>query len=130
MPDRALLLDTCALVWLTTDAPQLSSSARSAIDAADMVYVSAISAWELSLKASHGALELPAPPGEWFSRALDQHHLSLVDLTVDILVASNALPRHHRDPADRFIIATAHHLNATVVTADHRFNLYDVNLIV
>ena len=130
MSERTLLLDTCALVWLTMDAPELSSTARSAINTADMVYVSAISAWEIGLKTSRRVLKLPLPPAEWFSRALDHHHLTLADLSVDVLVAANSLPWHHRDPADRFIIATAIHLNATVVTRDRRFELYDVDIIV
>lgn len=126
MSERVLLLDTCALVWLAAGAPQLSQDARSAINAADMVHVSAISAWEVSLKASKGALHLPLPAGDWFRKALDQHNLALMALGVDILVAADELPWHHRDPADRFIIATAVRLGATVVTADARFSLYDI----
>lgn len=130
MPDRHLVLDTCALIWLVAGAPDLSEQARKTIDSADRVCVSAISAWEISLKAARGTLTLPLPPAEWFARAIDQHHLTLAALSVDILIAANALPWHHRDPADRFIIATAHHLNAAIVTADQRFRLYNVNLLI
>ena len=129
MPERCLLLDTCALVWLATDAAELSRRSRTAIDDADMVCVSAISAWEISLKAARNTLELPLPPAEWFSRILDHHHLNLAALSVDILVAANSLPWHHRDPADRFIIATAADLGAAVVTADRRFKLYDIDVL-
>ena len=129
MPDRNLLLDTCALIWLATGTPELSEQARAAIDRTDMVCVSAISAWEISLKTARGTLELPFPPGEWFARVLDHHHLTLATLSVDVLVAANSLPWHHRDPADRFIIATARELGATVVTADRRFQLYDINVL-
>ena len=129
MSDRRLLLDTCALIWLATGASELSEQTRAAINRADIVCVSAISAWEISLKAARGTLELPIPPAEWFGRALDHHHLTLADLSVDILVAANSLPWHHRDPADRFIIATARELGATVVTADSRFQLYDINVL-
>jgi PIN domain nuclease of toxin-antitoxin system len=129
MPERSLLLDTCALIWLATDAPELSQKARAAIDEADMVWVSAISAWEISLKAARGALELPLPASEWFNKAIEHHHLSLAALSVDILVGANDLPWHHRDPADRFIIATARALPAAVVTADRRFQLYDIGVL-
>jgi len=91
--------------------------------------VSAISAWEISLKVARVTLELPAPPKTWFGRALDHHRLSLAALSVDVLVAANSLPWHHRDPADRFIIATARALGATVVTADRRFQLYDIEVL-
>ena len=129
MPERFLLLDTCALIWLATDCPDLSQRSRTAIDDADMVCVSAISAWEISLKAAHNTLELPLPPAEWFEKVLDHHHLSLAALRVEILVAANSLPWHHRDPADRFIIATARDLGAAVVTTDRRFQLYDIDVL-
>lgn len=129
MPERHLLLDTCALIWLAAGDSQLSPKARDAVDRADLVSVSAISAWEISLKVARETLELPLPPGEWFTEILTGHHLNLAALTVDVLVAANALPWHHRDPADRFIIATARSLGAAVVTADRRFRQYDVPVL-
>ena len=68
MSERSLLLDTCALIWLSSGASQLTERARTAIDAADMVWVSAISVWEISLKVARETLELSAPPEAWFSR--------------------------------------------------------------
>ena len=88
--------------------------------------MSAISAWEIGLKAAHEILILPLPPEEWFNRTMVHHHLSLAALSVDVLVAANALPWHHRDLADRFIIATARSLGASVVTADQK---YDVRVL-
>ena len=129
MPERTLVLDTCAFIWLATGAPELSREARSAIDEADTVWVSAISAWEISLKVAHETLELPSPVAEWFPRVVDHHHLSLAALSVDVLIAANELPWHHRDPADRFIIATSRSLGAAVVTADRRFRQYDVRAL-
>ena len=129
MSERSLLLDTCALIWLVSGAPDLSEQSRAEIEEADTVWVSAISAWEISLKVARSTLELPAPPAEWFGRALDHHHLSLAALSVDVLVAANSLPWHNRDPADRFIIATALALGAAVITADRQFQLYDVTVL-
>jgi len=75
MPERSLVLDTCALIWLSSDAAELSQQARKAIDAADTVWVSAISAWEISLKVARQTLTLPMAPEQWFGRALEHHHL-------------------------------------------------------
>ena len=99
MPERGLLLDTCALIWLSSGAPDLSQRARTAIDRADTVWVSAISAWEISLKVARETLKLPVGAEEWFDRVLDNHRLSLAALTVEVLVAANSLPWHHRDAA-------------------------------
>ena len=129
MPERSLLLDTCALIWLSSDAAELSQQARKAIDVADTVWVSAISAWEISLKVARQTLTLPMAPEQWFGRALEHHHLSLAALSVEVLVAANTLPWHHRDPADRFIIATAQALGAAVVTADRKFQQYEVRVL-
>ena len=129
MSERSLLLDTCTLIGLSSDAAELSEQARAAINAADTVWVSAISAWEISLKVARETLELPLEPETWFGRAMEHHHLSLAALDVHLLVAANALPWHHRDPADRFIIATARSLGAAVVTADRKFEQYDVAVL-
>ena len=129
MAERQLLLDTCALVWLVAGSPRLSDGARAAIDRADVVAVSAISAWEVSLKVADGGLELPLAPLDWFESAVTHHGLSVAALSIDILVAANSLPWHHRDPADRFIIATAQQMSAAVVSADRRFAQYDIALM-
>ena len=126
---RQLILDTCALVWLVSGHARLSKEARTQIEAAQLVYVCPISAWEISLKVARGTLELPLPPLEWFNRSLDVHHLTLTDLSVEVLIHANTLPWHHRDPADRFIIATAQMENLTVVTSDGRFKDYGVETL-
>ena len=126
---RQLILDTCALIWLVADAPHLSETARQEIEAAQLVFVSPISAWEVSLKAARGGLDLPLPPLEWFNRAIIAHHLVIADLSVEILVRANQLPWHHRDPADRFIIATAKQYGLAIVTGDGRFAAYGVEVV-
>ncbi len=126
---RRLVLDTCALLWLASGSKNLSAAALKAVDKADMVLVSAITAWEIGIKVAKNALELPLPSDEWFRRALDQHGLILADLSLDILNYANKLPWHHRDPADRFIIATAMMEQCPVVTRDRHFHKYDIEIL-
>lgn len=55
-----LLLDTCAFLWLTTDAPELSQTAKTLFqDTANTVYLSSVSAWEIIVKHVLGKLPLP-----------------------------------------------------------------------
>jgi PIN domain nuclease of toxin-antitoxin system len=129
MPDRQLILDTCALLWLASGDARLSRPTIREIDAARSVQVSAISAWEISLKVAMRHLELPLPATEWFAAALRQHGLTVAPLDVEVLMAANDLPWHHRDPADRFIIATAKRHSLTIVTGDQRFELYGIPVI-
>ena len=127
---KNLLLDTCALLWLASADAALSQRARSRIEDAELVYVSAISAWEVALKAKKGELVLPISADEWFRRAVEQHGIVVLALGTDDLLASVALPDHHRDPADRFILAQALAHDLCVVTSDAMFAKYGVETVV
>lgn len=129
MPDRALVLDTCALIWLVQGSEALSEAALRRIKLAETVFVSPISIWEISLKVSRKQLSLPLSPMKWYRQVLEHHNLKQLRLSADVMVAANELPWHHKDPADRFIIASAMQENATVVTADRKFSSYDVEVI-
>jgi len=126
---RSLILDTCALLWLTTEKRELSAEAIKAIDVAPLVYVSPISAWEISLKVARHEITLPLPPQEWFFKVVERHTLHILPLSVELLVKANELPWHHRDPADRFIIAGAMLNGLTIITRDGLFRDYDVPLL-
>jgi PIN domain nuclease of toxin-antitoxin system len=129
MLEKSLVLDTCALLWLVKGDERLSRDAKEAIEFASMVYVSAISAWEIGLKADRGELILPMRAQAWFESSLERHSLIAAAVDVDIAFRATALPRIHKDPADRFIIATAMGLSAAVVTADATFKEYGIRVI-
>lgn len=126
---KRIFLDTCALLWLGLGSKELPDAARKAIRHADIVFVSPISAWEITMKVDRGLLEFPCDPLEWFKQILEVHDLSLSPLSVEVLSQSATLPYHHRDPADRFIIASAMQENCPVVTADRKFSDYEVEVI-
>ena len=125
-----LLLDTCAFIWLATGDDSLSKRARKAISSADCVFVSPISAWEIGQKHRQGKLKLPMEPQELFDAVVDRYALDIAPLDATIMFKASALPEHHKDPADRFIIATALLNGFTVVTADKHFPEYGVNVII
>lgn len=121
-----LLLDTCALLWLSSGAPELSPGARRRIDNAYVVHVSPISLWEIARKVRKGTLRLPMPPEEWFARARRQHDLTLLPLSEEVMYLAASLPEHHKDPADRFIIASALLNSLDIITSDRHFPAYGV----
>ncbi len=127
---EAVILDTCALLWLVTRDKKLSPEALRKIQECPAVYVSAASGFEITLKVAKRKLKLPLPSPEWFMRAVEHHDLTVFPLTVDICINSVELPHIHDDPCDRFIIATAIINDLTVVTADERFPKYGVRTIV
>ena len=59
------LLDTCTLLWLVSDSARISATASKAIDAADDLYLSDASIWELGLKWNAGKIELPTARPLW-----------------------------------------------------------------
>lgn len=121
-----ILLDTCALLWLVMEPARLSPHAKSLIatNGASLA-VSAISAFEIAVKARKKKLDLKLPPEQWWQTALAHHGIVSIPVSAEIALASVALPPHHTDPADRIIIATALHFAAPVLTADGEFAAYD-----
>lgn len=129
MYESTLVLDTCALLWLVGGKDSLSADALQQIENASIVYISSISAWEISLKYVKKQLLLPMAPEVWFHQAVEKHSLIIYPLDTSLMFSANTLPFHHRDPADRFIIATALKENAAVVTGDDIFLKYDIRVI-
>ena len=124
-----MILDTCALLWLVGGSRKLSRSTLKKINEASAVYVSAISGFEISLKASAGKLELSHPVEDWFKRIVEHHGLTVLPLDLEICIAATKLPPIHDDPFDRFIIATAKLNDLSVVTADERFEEYGLTVL-
>ncbi len=124
-----MLLDTCALIWLAMGGGQLSERAKQAIEEATAVYVSSISAFEIAYASSRGRLELPCDSERWYDEVLNEHNLTEILLSGKIAIVSTRLPMIHKDPCDRFIIATAKLESLSVVTADRMFRKYDIVII-
>ena len=124
-----LLLDTCAILRLATGVGELTEQALAAIADATAVFVSPVSLWEIALKVRDGKIKLPNDPAEFFSEVMENYGLTLTPLSLDVMSRSVELPTIHKDPADRFIIASALANNLTVVTTDRRFEEYGVRVI-
>lgn len=120
-----LLLDTCSLLWLTTNPKHLSASAIAAIQKApESLFVSSISAFEIGIKYQKGKLTLPLPASEWFAKAVELHGLTELPITAKIAALSTELPPHHDDPIDRLLIATAIVHKLPLLTPDTHIKQY------
>ena len=126
---RRVLCDTCALVWLATGSTKLSRSARAVIRDAELLCFSSISIWEIARKVKAGELELPVSPTVFSGMLIKQYGMKELPLDNAIMLRSSALPEIHKDPADRFIIATALLTDCVIATGDHRFQEYGVETI-
>ena len=123
---RRVLCDTCALVWLATGSARLSRSARLVIRDAELLCFSSISIWEVARKVKSGELEIPVSPTMFADMLVRQYGMKELPLDNAVMLRSSALPEIHKDPADRFIIATALLNDCVVVTGDRRFPEYGV----
>lgn len=125
-----ILLDTCALLWLAHDRTRISNETLRLIDETPVVFISAITSFEIGIKCRSGKLKLPAPPSQWISGIMEHHGIAAIDLTIDICLSASELPPIHGDPCDRFIIATALLQKSPIVTADKRFHQYGVEILI
>jgi PIN domain nuclease of toxin-antitoxin system len=118
-----LLLDTHALLWALLEPRRLSPAALSAIaDGDNDVFVSVVSAWEIEIKRTKGKLPMPTPVGE----ALAEQRFETIPVVLDHVLAVESLPRHHRDPFDRMLIAQAQLDAMTLITSDRTIRKYPV----
>ena len=99
-----LLLDTHIVLWVLRDARELKAGARSMIGHAEVVFVSAASWWEVSIKAAAGKLRVE--PERLQAQALAAGFEPL-PITWTHALAVHGLPPLHRDPFDRMLIAQA-----------------------
>ena len=79
----ALLLDTCALLWLASGDRALSGKARTMIENAQILCVSPVTAWEIAVKASKRKIQLPLSPREWFDAVVKLYDIHVLKLTAD-----------------------------------------------
>lgn len=123
---ESVLLDTCALIWIAMGGGELSDKALKIISESRVLYVSPISAWEIAVKTSKGKLTLPCAPREWFNRVVEMYDITIMRISADDMLTAAELPWHHKDPADRFIIAQAIKNDLVVITGDANFQKYGV----
>lgn len=123
-----IVLDTHAWLWWAAAPDRLSPAARDAIDRADEIGVSAISAWEVAMLVERGRVSLDRPAARWVRAALDEDPRTVeLPLTSVIAVRAAGLGTEglHGDPADRFIYATARSVDASLVTRDAALRAHD-----
>ena len=114
----AVLLDTHAWVWSFSDSTRLSATARSAIAAADTVYVSPISFFEISHKARIGKWPAVAPFTATLPKILQMQNGVVAPFTPEICLRAGLMSWPHRDPFDRLLTASAEVLGVALVSKD------------
>ena len=123
-----LLLDTHAFLWWLEGNTRLSVNARSAIeDDANDVLVSAATAWEITIKHSLGKLPQAELVAQDVAGAVASQDFEELAITVDDAQRAGLLPKLHRDPFDRMLIAQAIEHGMALASIDAVFDRYEVN---
>lgn len=121
-----LLLDTHALLWWLSDHKSLTTKATKAIkDGGNDIFVSAVTAWEISIKRALGKLKAP----DDLEEALEANRFNHLPISIRHGLVAESLPRHHDDPFDRMLIAQAQTEQLTIVTHDVRMKQYGVSIL-
>jgi PIN domain nuclease of toxin-antitoxin system len=113
-----LLLDTHLLLWAAGEPGRLSIAARRLMkDAGNELMFSAASFWEIAIKRSLGRDDFQVDPRLLRRGLLDNGYSELL-IGSDHAVALDGLPRLHKDPFDRILVAQAMVEGITLLTMD------------
>lgn len=92
-------------------------------------FVSAASAWEISIKHSRGSLELPDKPEVYFPDRLSRFGFKPLAVQIHHALRVSSLPAHHKDPFDRLLVAQCQVEGIPLITADTQIRMYDAEVI-
>jgi PIN domain nuclease of toxin-antitoxin system len=125
-----LLLDTHIFIWFVLSPRQLSATALAAIqDPNNQIFVSLVSAWEMSIKSGKGKLSLTQPIEPFVEDQAQHNRFEILPITLSHIAAVERLPQHHGDPFDRLLIAQSIVEAMPLVSADHAFDAYPITLV-
>jgi PIN domain nuclease of toxin-antitoxin system len=125
-----ILLDTHAWLWMVAAPERLSPAARERLRAGTTVlYLSAVSSWEMSIKQGLGRLDLGGVPEHVIPGMMLRSNVVPLHITHQHTLRAGWLPPHHRDPFDRLLIAQAQIEGLPVMTADEAFTQYQVDVV-
>jgi len=122
-----LLIDTQCWLWMSASPERLSKRTQELLrDAGTERLLSVASIWELAIKYQLGRISLPVAPLDFVPSRLETTQTAALGISAAHALRVGVLPRHHRDPFDRMIVAQALIEGVAVLTADPAFARYQV----
>jgi len=124
------LLDTHVFLWVVTEPERLRTDVLDRIsDPATDLFLSAVSAWEIAIKYELGRLTLTEPPEAFVPSRMRLSGAQELPISHADALAAGALPRLHRDPFDRLLVAQARRRDFVLVTGDPLVAQYPVEVL-
>jgi PIN domain nuclease of toxin-antitoxin system len=125
-----VLLDTHTLLWATLSPSFLSRKASTIIaDEANVILVSAASAWEIATKVRLGKLPGAEALEREFQEVMDRAGYTLLAIDVASALRAGRLIAEHRDPFDRMLAAQALASDLPILSTDSRLDTFGVRRI-
>jgi PIN domain nuclease of toxin-antitoxin system len=125
-----ILLDTCTFLWIAFDSPRLGKNASEIfLDENNERYLSAASAWEISLKYASGKLPLFQRPEVFIPKIRESSDIATLDIDEESALHAGRLPPLHADPFDRMLIAQAIIHGMVILTPDPLIERYAVRVL-
>ena len=116
-----LLLDTHIWLWSLLEPRRLNRRVVKQLKNEDNeLWLSPISIWEILILCEKKRLSLDPDVDSWVERALTAAPLHEAPITKEVALETHTITLPHRDPADRFLVASAKVFQLTLVTADER----------
>lgn len=86
--------------------------------ASTRVWLSPLSVWEALRLIERKRVIVDGPADRWLRDALERAPAEEAPVTREVAFNSRSLQTRHKDPVDRFLVATAQVFGLTLVTAD------------
>ncbi len=123
---KNVLIDTHVLLWWLADHTSLGKESRKIIsDERNDVFVSAVSAWEISIKKNKGLLKAP----DNIDAIVEDEGFAKLPISLFHGEQAGRLKNIHRDPFDRMLIAQAQAEGLELMTADKTIPKYGLKII-
>jgi PIN domain nuclease of toxin-antitoxin system len=116
-----LLLDTHIWIWNETAPEKLSSETnRELANPENQLWLSPVNIWEMTVLLERRRIELKQDFRAWAEESVKDLQLREAPITWEVAHELRYTMLGHRDPADRFLVATARVYDLTLITADER----------
>lgn len=126
-----VLIDTHIFLWFFLEPQRIKKRAHDFLQNTfdNEIYVSHVTAWEISIKYGIGKLKIPEVPEIWVPDRIRRAGFRHLPIEIQHVLRVHNLPPIHKDPFDRLLISQADVGNLTIVTEDPNFLKYQAKIL-
>lgn len=123
---QGYLLDTHIFLWSLDEVKKLTKEVTKILkDPNNHIFVSLVTAWEISIKHEKGKLSLKTTLEECFKKS----PFEILEIKLPHILQLENLPSYHQDPFDRMLIAQSKVESLIFVTDDTKIKKYDLRIV-